>query len=194
MPNEAAGVIYFRQDGVPGRYFTCASYGTMSVSACARNFTDAPANVRSGRLQRCIDCSVGRKHAGAPAAEKSNSRARTSIQYRVACVRCLRDGRSEGTRLLGRLRLVRDHTICVSCYNREREVIHGANAKGARPKKWASLFRTRAAYLTGTRTVVVDHPSPVSSRVELALTLMRQGHFRGVVWARPDVIRDEAGA
>ncbi|WP_423200787.1 hypothetical protein [Cupriavidus sp. H19C3] len=44
-------------------------------------------------------------------------------------------------RLIGRLRLVRAHTICVSCYNREREVVRGVNAKGATPKKWALVLK-----------------------------------------------------
>jgi hypothetical protein len=46
-------------------------------------------------------------------------------------------------RLIGRIRLLREHTICVSCYNREREIRIGANAKGGRPKAWAGkLFET----------------------------------------------------
>jgi hypothetical protein len=111
------------------------------------------------------------------------------VLYRTACVRCRRDGCQAGSRLVGRFRLVRGRTLCVSCYNREREVLHGANAKGAPPKKWSGLFCTRAAYLLpGRRSIIVTHPHPVVDRVELALTLMREGHDRGIAWASPAIV------
>jgi hypothetical protein len=190
MPSiKSETTIYFQHDGVPGDYFECASYGSMSVAACARNFTEAPLTMKQGRLQRCVGCELGRQHAGG--AEPVTPPASTSIIYRVACARCRRDGRTEGTRLLGRLRLVRRQTICVSCYNREREVLIGANAKGARPKKWNRLFNTRASFVAGARAVVVEHPDPVVDRIELALTMFRQGHKR-VAWAPPSIQRAEA--
>jgi hypothetical protein len=190
MPsNKPEAVIYFQHAGVPGDYFECASYGSLSVAACARNFMEAPLCVKQGRLQRCLGCALGSKHAGG--AEPPSVPAASSIVYRVACARCRRDGRTEGTRLLGRLRLVRGHTICVSCYNREREVLVGANAKGARPKKWDRLFHTRAAFISASRAVVVEHPDPVVDRIELALTMFRKGHKR-VAWARPTIQRAEA--
>lgn len=188
MPsNKSESVIYFQLDGVPGDYFECSSYGSMSVAACARNFADAPLSVRQGRLQRCVGCALGREHAGGvePVAPPLAS----SVIYRVVCARCRRDGRKEGTRLLGRQRLVREHTICVSCYNREREVLLGANAKGARPKKWARLFHARAAYLAGTKVVVTALPDPVLDRVEVMLTTFRRGR-RAAAWARPTIVRE----
>ncbi len=179
-----------RQDA-PGKYFRCPSYGTMSVSACARNFEEAPNLLREGRLQRCVGCAIGCSHAGNSAAAEPIAAA--SMVYRVACVRCRRDGRTEGTRLIGRLRLVRQRTICVSCYNREREVLVGANAKGAIPRKWRGLFNTRCAFVRDRRAIVIDHPDPVIDRIELALTMFRRGHQRGVAWARPSVQRIAGG-
>jgi hypothetical protein len=190
MAISSQQVVYFQPDGVPGQYFECARYGTMSVTACARNFTEAPLSVRQGRLQHCIGCKLGSFHAGVHDAPVPMP-APTAFVYRAACVRCRRDGRTAGSRLIGRLRLVRDHTICVSCYNREREVLIGANAKGARPKKWSGLFRCRAAYLSGSRAIVMAHPDPVLDRIELALTMLRLGRQHGVVWARPAVISFE---
>ncbi|RKP44715.1 hypothetical protein D7S86_27190 [Pararobbsia silviterrae] len=180
-------VTYFEQEGAPGKYFACAHYGTMSVNACARNFTDAPHSVKQGRLQRCIGCSVGATHAGVdapPAASPPSS----SIVYRPACVRCRRDGRTQGSRLVGRMRLVRGGTICVSCFNREKEVVSGANAKGAKPRKWSGLFFSSVTYVTWSRAVVQVHPDPVVDRIELALTMLRRGHERGVAWSRPPVL------
>jgi hypothetical protein len=188
--DAAVAVLYFRPDGVPGRYFECAHYGVMSVGACARNFSAAPESAKTGRLQRCVGCAIGRKHAGTVLDEPVSARVATSVVYRIACVRCRRDGKHSGTRLIGRLRLVRGHTICVSCFNREAEVRRGANSKGARPKKWAGLFSTRAAYVASAKAVVLTHPSPVVDRIELALTLIRCGHDSGIVWARSVVQRD----
>jgi hypothetical protein len=179
-------VRYFRLDNVPGQYFECSSYGSLSTAACARNFIEAPAVMKTGRLRHCVGCAAGRQHAGADAPRSASTPA-SSIVYRIACCRCRRDARSEGTRLIGRLRLVRDHTICVSCYNREREVLVGANAKGAAPKKWVGLFRARAAYLAGTRVVVVPMPDPVVDRIEVGLTMIRRGR-RAVAWARPALV------
>jgi hypothetical protein len=180
-------VRYFRLEDVPGEYFECSSYGSMSTAACARNFIEAPQVVRSGRLRHCIGCAAGRQHAGADAPRAASTPA-SSLVYRVACCRCRRDARAEGTRLIGRLRLVRDHTICVSCYNREREVAIGANAKGAQPKKWVGLYHARIAYLAGTRTVVAAPAHPIVDHVEAMLTMIRRGR-RGVAWAKPEITR-----
>jgi RNase P/RNase MRP subunit POP5 len=181
---KAQAVTYFAVEDVPGKYFGCAFYGTLSVNACARNFIAAPDLIRTGRLQKCIDCSVGRLHAGPTLSEPAAPRL-VSGAYRTGCVRCRRDGRTQGTRLIGRLRLVRGHSLCVSCFNREREIVHGMNAKGARPKKWSGLFRTQAAFVAGPKTIRTLHPTLVFDRVELALTLMRRAKDREVVWARP---------
>ena len=187
--NEDKSLTYVTLDGIPGKYFTCPSYGLMSVGSCARNFTDAPGAVRSGRLQKCIGCEHGRAHAGAPKIEEA-PKALQSLQYRPVCCRCRRDGTTQGTRLIGKLRLVRAHSICVSCFNREKEVIAGRNSKGAKPKKWGGLFYTRAAYVADGKAIVVDMTDPVIDRIEVALTMIRRGH-KSVVWARPSVSRGE---
>lgn len=188
--NEDKSLQYVTLEGVPGTYFTCPSYGLMSVSSCVRNFADAPGAMRSGRLQKCIGCEHGRVHAGAPKAEEPAPKAQQSFRYRPACCRCRRDGTSQGTRLIGKMRLVRAHTICVSCFNREKEVIAGRNSKGAKPKKWGALFYSRAAYVADNKAIVVDLTDPVIDRIEVALTMIRRGHT-SVAWARPAVTRGE---
>jgi hypothetical protein len=188
--NECKGLEYSELEGVPGKYFTCPSgYGTLSVVACIRNFTEAPELARAGRLQKCIGCRIGACHTGVQAAEEA-PKAQQSLQYRPVCVRCRRDSTTQGTRLIGRLRLVRAHTVCVSCYNREAECLKGRNSKGARPKKWAGLYFTRGAYVSDGRAIVVDLPDPVIDRIEVALTMIRRGH-KSVAWARPEIIRGE---
>src|SRR5258708_28475715 len=99
---------------------------TLSAATCARNFTGAA-------CMACVDCPTGRQHADALSLGKQAEDAPTS------CVRCGRSGRCRGERLVGRFRLVRGNTLCVSCYNREREFVRGRNAKGAPPVKWSGL-------------------------------------------------------
>jgi hypothetical protein len=178
---------YFEVDGIPGRYFACARYGTMTPEACGKNFAAAPRAFRlSGRLEGCLNCPVGREHcAGAPVPEAA---AAPEIYYRPVCLRCRRDGKEEGSRLISRMRLVRNQTICVSCFNREREVLLGANAKGAKPKKW-QLYRPQVAYVRDSRVMREAMATPVVDRTEAALTLLRQGGTGSVMWAPAPVVK-----
>lgn len=177
-------VEYFDIEGVEGKYFACARYGTMSVAACVRNFGEAPTVVRSGRLQGCLGCPIGKDHAG-PAVVQPEPRP-AALVYRAVCVRCRRSSRSEGARLLGRMRLIRNQTICVSCFNREREVLRGANAKGATPKKWNRLFRTTATYVSQGALQLESLATPVIDRSEALLTILRRTPGQvAFAWSRP---------
>ncbi|WP_431860191.1 hypothetical protein [Azospirillum sp.] len=88
------------------------------------------------------------------------------------CPRCTR----EASRLIkGRL--------CVSCYNREREVERGRNAKGTTPRLGARLHREVLAVNDGTavRVEVFEH---VTSRVEALITVAKRA-TGAVVFSRP---------
>ena len=104
----------------------------LTAQCCARNFTGATALA-------CIDCPVGRRHAEVLPDAVKHRASRWNVGAPLACVRCGRDGTTAGARMVGRIRLVRAHTLCMTCYNREREFVHGRNAKGARPVKWSGL-------------------------------------------------------
>ena len=169
-----SAVNYFSMEGAPGQYFTCGRYGTMSVPSCARNYAAAPAASKSGRLEACVGCAVGREHAGETLTLPVVSAAPAAPETGLFCVRCRKSGRDEESRLVGRMRLVRDHTICVSCYNREREVLKGANAKGAKPKKWKHLYFARVGLVSGGALRVEQLSQPVSDQFEAALTVMRR--------------------
>lgn len=181
---------YFEVEGIPGKYFSCARYGTMTPDACAKNFTAAPRAFRlSGRLEGCLNCPIGRAHCGQPASPSAAPVAAAEpIYYRPVCLRCRRDGKEEGSRLISRLRLVRQQTICVSCFNREREVLLGANAKGAKPKKW-QLMRPRVAYVRDSRVMREAMATPVVDRAEVALTLLRRPGAVGVMWAPAPILK-----
>jgi len=67
----------------------------------------------------CLNCPVGAANAGRPLA----SVAIAVAAIRGVCPRC----RGFGARIIG------GH-LCISCYNRQREVERGRNAKGTRPR------------------------------------------------------------
>ncbi|VXC60661.1 conserved hypothetical protein [Burkholderia sp. 8Y] len=130
------------------KLFDCARlHAAISTNACARNYEDA-------RYDSCVDCAIGavlQRQPGPTAASEANTKnvQRDNLARRAAlcasggsasalpCVRCGHTAASK-RRLVGRMRFVRK-CLCVSCYNREREVLRGANAKGVRPQKWSHL-------------------------------------------------------
>ena len=187
---EGSLVVYFDVDGMPGTYFTCARYGTMSPGSCARNYTDAPNQVKSGRLAGCVGCPIGRQHAGVDIQSAKAVGDPTTQTYRPVCLRCRRSGRDSTSRLIARMRLIRGHTICVSCYNREREVLHGKNSKGAPPRKWAGLYVTQVSTVRNGQAVArTALKVPVRDRIELALVTLRQANVDGVFFAAPPIAR-----
>jgi hypothetical protein len=152
-------------DGFPGlMVFRCERlHLELTPGACAKSY-------RTPRSDACVDCRIGARHEReAEPTSVQSKRSRTpppvevppdesDIQDRLArraalratggqsaalsCIRCQKTAMTN-QRLIGRMRLLREHTICVSCYNREREIRIGANAKGGRPKVWAGkLFET----------------------------------------------------
>lgn len=105
---------YVKLDGVDGNYFNCGPYKSLlSVSACSRNWKAARGTTEDCNRILCRACSIGAMHSG---------ELPVLLTARTLCARC---GRSDQ-------RLIRG-SICVSCYNRERELIAGKNAKGSFP-------------------------------------------------------------
>lgn len=126
-------VDYFKRDDVPGKvYFACDRLrATLSTDACAGMWRKA--NHEGSEQQfKCRVCPLGAVHAGETAASLS------PLKGTTICGRCHRMA----------VRLIRAH-ICVSCYNREREIVIGKNAKGAVPTKLRPLSRRRVYYLEG---------------------------------------------
>jgi hypothetical protein len=108
------------------RIFRCVRLcADLSTTACARNFTSASA-------MACLGCPIGVRHSAIGAVGDQQM---TTAKQKTWCIaeKCCRCGVSSVRRL------VRGHTICVSCFNRESEVRRGVNSKGATPIKWACL-------------------------------------------------------
>lgn len=186
-------VGYFKIEGYEGQFFSCVQYGTMSPAACAKNFAAAPEAQRTtGRLASCIGCEVGQHHLD-PVAPAKPIVLRTALVYRKICVRCRRGGEVG----VGKVRLVRGQTICVSCINREAEVIKGRNAKGGKPKKWRHLLQDVQIGSVANGSFTIERFShPVRDRIEAMLTLLRRPAGPKVMaWTSSRSIqRMEAGA
>lgn len=119
-PRDAPGIVYTTTLAAPGlRLFTCDAYrASLSDRACAARWAKAhdARGEQAWSMAACRTCSVGAVHAGRGAV-------RYSKHYRAeVCVRCGRGG----ARIIG-------GRICVSCYNRQREMKVGKNARGNRP-------------------------------------------------------------
>jgi len=133
---EADGVAYVVDAAAPGlKFFRCEAFrATLSVKGCATRWVEAQGGARArgaaandavdalydarASLDRCRSCAIGAAHAGY-----------TPIHYSPLfgasiCPRC---GRGTTRMIHGRR--------CISCYNREREMKAGRNARGNRPSE-----------------------------------------------------------
>lgn len=109
MPPSPA-VTYFEL--LPGfSAFRCEPLkASLSARACGQNHSER-------RHPACQACPIGQQHA----AEHS-----LTVHQSKPTATCVRCERQPGRRLL-------EHGICISCYNRQREVIRGRDRKGNMP-------------------------------------------------------------
>lgn len=119
-PRDAEGVAYIADAAAPGlKFFRCDPLrANLSQGGCAQRWREAQAATGqlAERFQSCRGCAVGASHAG-------EDFVRYSPLYGVSiCPRCRRGT----TRMIG-------GRVCVSCYNRAREIQAGKNARGNTP-------------------------------------------------------------
>ena len=147
---------YFTIEGVAGQqYFRCDRYrATLSVTACAGNWRRANHDNDDERY-RCKACPLGAIHAGETAASMS------PLMGTTTCARC----HKVAPRLIRRM-------VCVSCYNREREILIGKNAKGTKPIKLATLAPRRIRYMAGDDPQVLALQQSADT-VELMVAALR---------------------
>ncbi|MFM0663332.1 hypothetical protein [Paraburkholderia sediminicola] len=112
--------------------FTCERLNAvLTADSCAKNYS------REKALVSCAKCPIGLQHAtGVTDHRKDNPHTALETSYGLACIRC---ERTDSKRTVGRFRLVRNHTLCINCFNRQREVELGRNGKNSTPVKWAHL-------------------------------------------------------
>ncbi|MFZ4537894.1 hypothetical protein [Propionivibrio sp.] len=152
---------YFTYEGVPGRYFACvANKANLSELRCATMYRDAK-KLPLGAcvpLEKCLGCPIGALHAGDKAPQAKERPVGTLI-----CSRC----HHPAARIIC-------GGVCVSCYNREREMIKGKNGKGVPPRPVERFWDDEAG----------DCRVPFTHRVELTFSVL------GVV--RPVIYRNVA--
>ncbi|CAE6866195.1 hypothetical protein R75465_07974 [Paraburkholderia aspalathi] len=114
--------------------FTCERLNSvLTKEACAANYT------RSNAPLSCKGCPIGSAHAdGLNYRDESDRHAKAEAAHGLSCIRCERNEHT-ATKYIARFRLTRKHTLCLNCFNREREVVRGYNAKGAKPVKHSGL-------------------------------------------------------
>jgi hypothetical protein len=150
------GITYFMRPEIPGvQYFQCDKLlASLSVKSCADMWRSATM-AGNERLTRCKNCTVGAGHAGEAEASVS------PLRGAIVCARCHETGR----------RLVAKH-LCVSCYNRQLEIIKNQNARGVAPSRLAPLNRRSIKYRTADGMVV--HTSDLSADItELVVAVLR---------------------
>lgn len=114
--------------------FTCDRLScVLTKEACAANYTRTNAPIS------CKGCPIGVAHAGGKRyRNEPGIHTASELALGLSCIRCERNSLT-ATRYIARFRLVKQHTLCLNCFNREREVAKGSNAKGAKPVRWAHL-------------------------------------------------------
>jgi hypothetical protein len=121
-PREAPGVVYASDTAAPGlKFFRCEAYrATLTMGGCAGRWREAQTATgeRADRVSACRGCPIGAAHAGFAPVHYS------AWFGEAICPRC---GKGT-TRMIGNRR-------CVSCYNRQRELAAGTNARGNAPVK-----------------------------------------------------------
>nr|USU31063.1 hypothetical protein NG677_17180 [Methylobacterium sp. OTU13CASTA1] len=129
------GIIY-RDDMVPGkRHFECEKIrGTLDTATCANRWLGAKNDRDAVRFMACRGCVIGEIHATGvdPLKALRITGERTIVGSPDEGRRCTRCGRG-GSRLIGK-------TLCVSCWNRQREFFLKCNAKGKEPITFVPLM------------------------------------------------------
>jgi hypothetical protein len=147
---------------VPGKtHFRCERLrSTISTESCAGMWREANSGgLEEGRMS-CRCCALGAQHAGEAQASLS------ALKGTLTCARCHRTA----------MRLIHGHE-CVSCYNREREMLVGRNAKGTAPTKLPPLLPRRLSYMAG-RALTTLAMQRTLDREELIVAALRDSRDR----------------
>lgn len=103
-------------------YFKCARLSAvMTTTSCAQRWSAATSE------STCSGCAIGRHHQAGGSSGKAPPP--TQQERLRECMRC---GRTD-------LRVIQQHALCVSCFNRTAEWRAGRNSKGKAPAHFAPL-------------------------------------------------------
>lgn len=166
---NAPGVTYSKIPGLEQfTHFDCAKlHARLATSVCADMWRAANEG-HSERYSACRACPIGAAHAGVDNASRS------PIRGALICARC-----QEGTN-----RLIKGH-LCPSCYNREREVRVGRNARGDYPVRAKPMHARQVCYVESGR-VMVRRMERTTTAGELLLATLRDAvHSVVFGWRAP---------
>ncbi|ECZ5235278.1 hypothetical protein AH156_20000 [Salmonella enterica subsp. enterica serovar Enteritidis] len=158
MLQAGANVIeYFTLPELPDRQcFNCTRRNaTLQVATCAAQWKQANSRARSECSHQCQTCPIGALHAGEGELTMSH------LRGKEICARCHRVG----------LRLI-SGDICVSCWNRQREVFIGTNARGKKPTNHPPITAFRAAIYCGGKITLIKRAHAISTD-ELMVAALR---------------------
>lgn len=166
---------YTTNPQVPGKvFFRCDRMrGTLSTTSCADMWRKAN-DALDGTCGNCMRCPLGAVHAGEVAASMS------PLKGTLTCAACHRPA----------ARLIHKH-LCVSCYNRRREVVIGRNAKGTAPVKAAGLAPRAIRYDASgdLRYIRLEHTADTEELIVATLRDNRNRVFFGLAVPTPPAIR-----
>lgn len=163
---RVAAIAYRAIPEMPGAaFFDCTRlHANLTTVACTAMWRSANEQ-RSERYTACRSCFVGATHAGVSNATRS------PISCALVCARCAR----------GATRLIHGN-LCVSCYNRERELIRGRNARGMVPTKLAPLSPRQVFYMANGRAQVLRSERTTNSAELIIATLRDAMHTVAFAW------------
>ena len=132
---------------------------TLSKQGCARLWRSTQEKRPAPHEARfnCLTCPIGAGNAGVSIAVT----AAATEALRTFCPRCLRRA----------FRMIANR-LCVSCYNREREVQIGKNRKGGRPRLTDILHSARLVAIDAGSPRIVLH-STVTGLPEAMIAMAR---------------------
>jgi hypothetical protein len=128
----------------------------------------------------CRACPIGAANAGVAQPETQSDEAAAVIELEELCPRCYR----KGNRLIG------DH-LCVSCYNRAREVVRGKNRKGNRPVVVEARIVTvdiAVSEVGATHSTPARRFPNVMSCAEAMLMAAKQANGRPLDFSKPAAV------
>ena len=155
-------VEYFTIPELPGRQmFNCERCSaTFQVSSCAAMWRAANSKKKSEANMKCRTCPLGALHAG------EGDGFGSKLSGMEICSRCHRVG----------MRLIAGD-ICVSCWNRAREVIIGKNARGRKPLNHPPITPHEITVLTDKKLVVIRRSHAICTE-ELIISALRDSTRR----------------
>lgn len=152
---------------------------SLTRGGCARLWNSAQADTPDqgeGRWH-CRACPIGAAHAGVSDPQGAADAEAAAIELEDLCPRCYRTGN----------RLIGDH-LCVSCYNRAREIVRGRNCKGNPPKVVQARLRPVAVLVADAGAAHATRPTEfraVTGAAEAMLTAAKAAGGKPLVFSRP---------